>query len=63
MWPPVSPKTPLFSRKQVIFSPRAAVCMISARPSLTMSPSPCMVKTTVSGRIRFTPVAVAGARP
>ena len=45
MWPPVSPNTPLLSMMQVTFSPRAAVCRTSWRPSLTMSPSPCTVNT------------------
>ena len=63
MWPPVSPKTPLLSMTQVMFSPRAAACSTSWRPSLTMSPSPWMVTTTVSGRARLTPVATDGARP
>ena len=63
MWPPVSPNTPLLSRMQVIFSPRAAAWMTSWRPSFTMSPSPWMVTTMVSGLARFTPVASDGARP
>ena len=49
MWPPVSPNTPLFSMMHVTRSPRAAVWMTSCSPSLTMSPSPWMVNTTVSG--------------
>ena len=49
MWPPVSPKTPLFSMTQVMFSPRAAVWRTSWSPSLTMSPSPWIVTTTVPG--------------
>ena len=61
--PPVSPKTPLSSIKQVIDSPRAAACSTSARPSDTMSPSPCRVYTAWPGSIRLTPVATAGARP
>src|SRR6476661_3312150 len=63
MWPPVSPKTPLFNRMQVTFSPRAAVWSTSCRPSFTMSPSPWIVNTIESGRMRFTPVATDGARP
>ena len=63
MCPPVSPNTPLLSMKQVTFSPRAAVCSTSWRPSFTMSPSPCTVNTSVSGLARFTPVASDGARP
>ena len=63
MWPPVSPKTPLFSMTQVMFSPRAAAWSTSWRPSLTMSPSPCTVTTMVSGRARLAPVATEGARP
>ena len=63
MCPPVSPKTPLLSMMQVTFSPRAAVCNTSWRPSLTMSPSPCTVSTTVSGLARLTPVANDGALP
>ena len=59
----VSPKTPLLSMKQVMFSRRAAVCSTSARPSLTMSPSPCRVQMAQSGRIRFMPLATAGPRP
>ncbi len=63
MWPPVSPKTPLFSRIAVTFSPRAAVWMTSWRPSFTMSPSPWKVNTSASGSIRLIPVASDGARP
>ncbi len=63
MWPPVSPKTPLFRRMQVTFSPRAAVWSTSWSPSFTMSPSPWIVKTIASGRMRLTPVATEGARP
>ena len=63
MWPPVSPNTPLFNSTQVTASPRAAVWSTSWSPSFTMSPSPCRVNTTVSGRMRFTPVATDGARP
>ena len=63
MWPPVSPNTPLFKRMHVTFSPRAAVCSTSCKPSFTMSPSPCKVKTSESGSMRLTPVATDGARP
>jgi len=63
MCPPVSPNTPLFSMKQVTFSPRAAVWSTSWRPSFTMSPSPWTVNTTVSGRARLAPVASDGTRP
>src|SRR5439155_573678 len=47
----------------VKFSPRAALWMISCRPSETMSPSPCSVKTKRSGSTRLAPVATEGARP
>jgi hypothetical protein len=63
MCPPVSPKTPLLSSTQVTASPRAAVCITSWSPSLTMSPSPWSVKIRDSGRIRLAPVATDGARP
>ena len=63
MWPPVSPNTPLFTSTHVTDSPRAAVWITSWRPSFTMSPSPCSVKISASGRMRLAPVASDGARP
>jgi hypothetical protein len=53
----------LLIKMTVMFSPRPAACRISAAPIEARSPSPWYVKTILSGETRFSPVAMAGARP